>query len=276
MKVKLRKNHKFLSSAGYIKQICQPLEIFKIHLFTYFKKCNDGGQIYLSSDPEWIHDYYDLSLFQTSEYESLSSLRSTGLQLWPADSGLLVFQHGREYYNSNYGFTICHQQSDGYEFYFFSFSPENYPMLNICISNLDLIEQFILYFKEKAFSIIKECHPHRVFTQDNVSSQKIEINSHLSYDSKDIRSKFMQAINANPLARWLNHYEPLSKREHECLNLLLTAPTVNELSRILKISKRTAETHIERIKSKLQCKSKQELLIKLGQLLEPTMVIKNA
>ena len=68
MKIQLRKNHKFLSSAGYIKQICQPLACLNIHLFTYLKKFSDGGQINLSSDPEWVHDYYNLGLFETSEY----------------------------------------------------------------------------------------------------------------------------------------------------------------------------------------------------------------
>lgn len=59
---KIRKNHKFLSSAGHIKKICQPLSLFKIHLFTYLKKFPDGSQINLSSDPNWVGDYYDLSL----------------------------------------------------------------------------------------------------------------------------------------------------------------------------------------------------------------------
>ena len=266
MKINLRKNHKFLSSSGYIKQICQPLEFFNIHLFTYLKKFHDGGQINLSSDPRWICDYYNLSLFQTSEYETLSPVHDIGLQLWPTDSDLLVFQHGREYYKSSHGFTICHHQPDGYEFYFFSFSPENYSMLNVCLSNLDLIEQFILYFKEKASSIINTCNSHKIFTTKNSFFPGVVVNNHLSCDSKSIRAKFIRAINGNPLAKWLNHFEPLSKREHECLNLLLTTSTVNEVANVMQISKRTAETHVERIKSKLQCKSKQELLIQLSQV----------
>jgi|HubBroStandDraft_4_1064222.scaffolds.fasta_scaffold83351_1 DNA-binding CsgD family transcriptional regulator len=264
MKIDLRKNHKFLSSSGYIKQICQPLEFFNIHMFTYLKKYPDGSEIYLSSDSQWIHDYYHLSLFQTSEYESLSTLPE-GLHLWQAESHLLVFQHGREYYKSNHGFTICHKHSDGPEYYFFSFSPENYAMLNVCVNNLDLIEQFILYFKEKASSIFNECKSHKIYIPRNSFSKELITSHCLSTDPKDIRSKFMRAIDGNPLAKWLNNYEPLSKREQECLNLLGTTSTVNELADILKISKRTAETHVERIKSKLQCKSKQELLIKLNQ-----------
>lgn len=261
--IHLRKNHKFLSASGLIKQICQPLAHFKIHLFTYLKNFNTGGQINLSTDPKWIVDYYNLSLYKTSEYEMVSHSFDSALNLWPTDSELLVFKHGREYFNSDYGFTLCQKQVDGCEFFFFSIAATHYRMLNVCLSNLDLFEQFVFYFKDKASSILNTCETHQIYLPKECQQS---YPSTSSFSIEALRSQFICDIKGNTLAKWLNNYEALTKREHECLQLLLTNPTTAQLADTLEISKRTAETHLERIKFKLKCSSKQELLMKLAQL----------
>lgn len=266
--VKLRKNHKFLSSAGYIKQICKPLQFFNIHLFTYLKKFKDGTEINLSTDPQWVSDYYDLSLYETSQYEAAPGTYETGFKLWPISTDTSVFHHGRTYFDSNYGLTYCLQQSDGCEFFFFSLSSDNYSMLEICLNNLDLLEKFIVYFKDKASELLKDCEQHKIIVPGCVSETPQFVMS-----DKSIRTQFIQAIKSskdNPFASWLYNHEPLTKRETECLHLLLIKPTTIELAGALNISTRTAESHLDRIKSKLQCRTKQELLIKLARFSEDT------
>lgn len=260
----IRKNHKFITASRAIKHICQPLEIFKIHLFTYLKKFHDGSQINLSTDENWIDHYYRLSLYDSSMYEATGLNFTSGFQVWPTDSRLKVFQHGREYFKSDYGFTISQKQMDGCEFFFFSLTSINYPMLNFCLNNIDLFEQFIFYFKEKAADLIKECSAHKL-----IVLPKIQPHTEISSISDDIRTTFINAIDVNPLAGFLKHYKPLSKKEQECLNLLLSKPTVNEVAKAMSISRRTAETHLEHIKNKLHCNSKQELLFKLATYINP-------
>jgi DNA-binding CsgD family transcriptional regulator len=255
---KLRKNHKFLSSAGLVNQICAPLQYFKIHLFTYLKKFNDGSEINLSTDPRWIFDYYYLALYRTSMYES--EHHKTGISIWPVNCPSLVFQHGREHFDSVYGFTLCQEQEDSCEFFFFSLSSKHYKMLDVCINNLDLIEEFTLYFKERASELLKSCDSQRIIIPNNLCQQKTD----LLYTSNYLREKFTQAIKRNSFTKWLRSHEPLTKREAECLDLLIDFQTVPELAKELNISKRTVETHLERIKAKLKCQSKQELLIKIA------------
>lgn len=262
---KLCKTHKFLSSAELIKQICEPLSYFKIHLFTYLKKFNDGSEINLSTDQRWVFDYYQQALYRTSQYES--AVHETGISIWPWESSLSVFQHGRKHFDSYYGFTLCQKHADSTEFFFFSLSAKHYNMLDVCINNLDLIKEFTVYFKDKASELLKSCDLDRIIIPDNVDYQKINTQADLHYTSDYLREKFRQAIcRDNPLAQWLKNYERLSKRETECLVLLTKYQTVPELAKELNISKRTVETHLERIKAKLQCRSKQELLIKLAHL----------
>lgn len=54
----------------------------------------------------------------------------------------------------------------------------------------------------------------------------------------------------------------LSEREQECLFFLLRRKTAKEIARILSLSPRTVETHMERIRLKLQCPSTSDLLEK--------------
>lgn len=261
---KLRKNHKFLSSSGFISQICEPLKYFNIHLFTYLKKFNDGSQINLSTDPKWVFDYYNLSLYSTSLYES--EPHETGISLWPANSDLLVFRHGQEHFDSIYGFTLCQNQADSCDYFFFSLSRKHFRMLDVCINNLDLIEQFISYFKDKTAPLLKSCHSHRIILPYNYSQEQGASKTDLLYTSDYLREKFSQAIKGNSLTKWLKNHEPLTKRESECLELLMDYQTVPELAKELSISKRTAESHLEQIKVKLRCRSKQELMIKLAHI----------
>lgn len=54
----------------------------------------------------------------------------------------------------------------------------------------------------------------------------------------------------------------LTKKEHECLFLLVRGKTASEIALMLNVSKRTIETHIENIKNKFGCTKKSELIEK--------------
>ena len=263
--INLRKNHKFLSVSGYLKQICQPLEHLHIHLFTYLKNFHDGSQINISTQASWVADYYQLGLYKSSLFEADPTRYATGFKSWPLDSSLQVFQHGREHYDSYYGLTFCQKVHDGCEFYFFSTSSKHYGLLDHFLNNLDLFENFVHYFKDRAMPLLKECSAHRIIIPEHFQ-QIIEpsITAEVMIPTLN-RHAFCQALQSrhDPLAKWLNDYEPLTKKERDCLNLLLEMPTASEIAERLALSKRTVETHLENIKQKLQCKSKVDLIKQL-------------
>lgn len=257
----LNNKHPFLSAAGSLTKICDPLHYFNIHLFTYLKKFNDGSQINISTNAEWIADYYRLGLYKTSTYEA--EAHKVGISLWPWDSDLQVFKHGRKYYDSVYGFTLCQKQTDGWEFFFFSLSAKQFKMLDVCLNHIDLIEEFTYYFKDKASLLLKRCDEQRLMLP-----RRQLVESHELEQSNTIRKEFIGIIQGHTMAKWLKNHEPLTKREMECLCLLMDYPTVTALANRLQLSKRTVETHVEHIKAKLQCCTKQDLLIKLARFSE--------
>ncbi len=54
----------------------------------------------------------------------------------------------------------------------------------------------------------------------------------------------------------------ISKRQLECLYYLIRGKSSSEVGAILALSKRTVETHIENIKTKLNCKTKSQIIEK--------------
>lgn len=65
----------------------------------------------------------------------------------------------------------------------------------------------------------------------------------------------------------------LSKREWECATLILAGKTSKEIARVLKLSHRTIEDYIYRMKKKLNCKNKSELIFLLTQVGRKTKAI---
>lgn len=267
---KLRRNHRFLSASGLVRQICKPLQHLKIHMFTYLKIFNDGSEINLSTHPEWIIDYYELKLYAVSAYGKKSNGQEKGFQWWPLESTTSVFKHGREYFDSYYGLTYCLPQADGCAFFFFSTSSKHYAQLEFYWNNLDLLEKFSNYFCVQATSLIKECEVSRLilpteFRQAEIPSEKFDVLISLKYQ----REKFLaelQKHQPDPLFEFLKDYEPLTARERQCLDLVLKQLTAAQIAQQLSLSSRTVEEYLDRLKKKLQCHSKQALLLKLASL----------
>jgi DNA-binding CsgD family transcriptional regulator len=258
---KLRKNHKFLSAAGHVRSVCQPLQYLQTHMFTYMKNFLDGTQVYLSSDARWIEDYYTLKLHDSSFFEGDPAQYVTGFKWWPEGSDLPVFTHGRDYFNSLYGITFCRQEKDGCEFFFFSSGRENTAKMDVYLNHLDLLEEFTVYFKEKTAPLLQTCSNHRV-------TRRIRGTNQMQQQHDVQRELFLQAIGMHHAAlnQFLGQYEPLTAREKECLFFMMDELSTANIADAMHVSIRTAETHIYHIKQKLHCRTKYELLAKLFAL----------
>lgn len=267
--LQLRKNHKFLSSTSDIRQICDPLKLLQINMFVYRKRFADGSEIYLSTHANWIDDYFKLGLYKSSIFEGDISRYPTGFLVWPKESELDVFRHGQVYYNSVSGITFCKNNHDTCDLFFFSSTEKPSHLGDYYLYNLDLFQKFVVYFQEKASELIKNCDSHRVKPPPFVIHSAVELylNEISNNTNNPQREAFVNAIQHNRSSYRKSQFSILTQREHDCLDLLMREHNLVKIAKILGISHRTAETHFQHIKEKLQCRNKTELLLKVQKIL---------
>jgi DNA-binding CsgD family transcriptional regulator len=129
---------------------------------------------------------------------------------------------------------------------------------------------FIAYFKITAAHFIRKAERSILVWEDVCTQQKIhlreEVRSSL-WKQQNIKM-FTQALKQThyPLAIDGDEYQ-ITAREMDCLYYLQRGYSAKLIARSLGVSPRTVEDHLARVREKLSCYNKTELLLKLGDSL---------
>lgn len=251
--------HPFLAMAKDIDDICKPLRQFGIHLCSYRKTFKDGSRINLSNNANWLEDYFRLGLYKSSLFEADVECYSSGFSVWPQESNLPVFVHGRTYYKSDNGITLILKDKDYCEYFIFGASPHNKYMMDFYINNLELIRNFIEYFHEQSHDLMKEATNNLITLHPTVKnpSQIQQVDKRI--DSLTIKQLFPKKIHTNTNKPIVSLVE-FSPRERSCINYLLKGKTAKEIARHLSLSYRTIEYYLANIRDKTGCRNKYELI----------------
>lgn len=243
---------------GELEVICSPLEkFFGVKLIHYRRFYLTGGMISLYTHSEWM----DFSIknrywHSTVLYEKLKNLqyKNTLIYLWPSEPLNDAVYQGLYHHNLWNGITIYKKHGDCIESYAFATTKENIKMMNIYLSEIDVLEHFILYFKSKIFHSL-------------TSSVEKEIMLPFSYDfpSEDERDatqkKFLEDTPVDNLYLRIKGTDiKLTKREKDCLTLLSSGKTAKEIANLLELSSRTIETYLENLRIKTGAISASQLI----------------
>jgi DNA-binding CsgD family transcriptional regulator len=120
-------------------------------------------------------------------------------------------------------------------------------LLEFCC-NKDLLNQFFLYFKDKANNIIKTIENAPIYLPANRLAKPKNTNG-LSCPARN--SGFYQSIGHKKIRFEFNTKEVFfSRREFEVLCLLAKGKSMTEAAQMLQISRRTVETYLYDAKNK--------------------------
>jgi DNA-binding CsgD family transcriptional regulator len=279
----LNEKHPLLLLSAELAELCRPLEMFHIHHFTYQKQFNDGTRISLSNKPQWIDDYYNLKLYQSSLFEQKPSTYKSAFNIWLGDYDLLVYRHGREVYNTSHCISITEPEQDACAHYLFSTAPDKPEAIHYLSNNMDILYHFILFIKDRGIDILKKAHKNRLIVQksfidpepspiDNKNFfQIMEINKQRFFDQTSILKDSSENSLIIPSASYpstikINNISiPLTPREADCLYFLIQGKTAKEIGKLLSVSNRTVEIYIAQLRSKTGSKNRVELLHKLNR-----------
>ncbi|MHB1947838.1 MAG: LuxR family transcriptional regulator [Gammaproteobacteria bacterium] len=233
----------FLQVTPEINEICHSLKKIGIHLFSYRRCFTDGSRINFSNNADWLLDYYKLNLYQSSLFEKSISSYSTGFSLWPQESSLAVFLHGRQYYNSDNGITYVINYNEYCDFFIFGADKNNKQIINFYINNLDLLKNFSGYFYNQTKKIIAVSAKNRIYLPERAMQSDIG-----KYVYRQNITNFKNNIMLN-----------LSNREKSCLYGILAGQTAKQIAGELNLTFRTVEYYIENLKKKMGCRRRSEI-----------------
>jgi DNA-binding CsgD family transcriptional regulator len=238
--------HFFLTSSGQIDEIIKPLkDHFGINSFVYFKNFNDGSEIRLTNQPEWIQYYYEQGLYKLSYCEGRPSDFVKARLIWAGITVANPVLEKARQFNIDHGMTFVEPCADGCEFFFIGTALGRADVMSKYLSNIDLLERFLDYFRVKAKPLIDEASKHKI-----IIPGKFEAVSQ-TFCLQDLnRTDFLNAI--SPVE--------FSARELECMRLLAKGYTQKMIAKELGISPRTVETYLNHVKEKTGSYSKGDLV----------------
>lgn len=255
MEILLPQNHPLYSTSNEIKQICLPIyQYFGVSTFSYLRINPDLSRIHLDTNPEWNELFYK----NAHRYQQNGGL--TEGQHW--HSGYCILHMLGDYecikdsqnFNIGNGVVIANPINNNFtELAFFALScaDSDSKLINL-LNNIDLLQKFILFFKERAAKILIQAEKKPIALP--FLKPKAE-RARFACDTK-IQEEFNKAISF-PSSCAKNY---LTRREAECIYWSVKGLSAKEVAKLLSISPRTVEKHLANAKEKLSCKKKTALI----------------
>jgi len=250
-------NNIALQACTQIEQICTPLhEFLGTTYFNYVKIFPDGQRITLTDRGDFIHTYYQhQKLYLTKNILNIEASPEKGYRFFIEFSDQPSYVIARNDFNIDNGIIMIHPLEQYSELFYLGTTANNYRIINKYLTNLDVLYRFIFYFKEVAGSLIQEAEQQKFLLPGSSPelSKKVyqeEVWKKQAFFKKTKCRRFYFGDQKNYLTR----------REAECIALLINKKSIKEIASALQISPRTAESHLENVKLKLGVTKKKEVI----------------
>jgi DNA-binding CsgD family transcriptional regulator len=243
------KEHPFYCLGDRAAEVCAPLfNNFPISYFNYAKVTMEKSLmisvITLTSGQDWFH-YYCKSKFKfLNDGKKMYSWLST---MYPSAQREAGIRFGL--YN---GLILEKIHPDHIEALEFA-SPTPYTSPIEFCSNKELVNQFIIYFKDKAKGILKAVEQEPLYFPQNKFLKLTNLDH--PYDD------FCYTIKTQKIPLKFKSQEVIfTRREFEVLSLLTKGKSMREVGRTLSISPRTVESYLYNAKDKTKSFTVNKLL----------------
>ena len=240
-----------------MKILAEPLFLnTQIYNFSYLKFYQNGSLINLTTDINWIdyrfNENIKYNILFESELENIQ-LDKPYMYLWPneIENKLLGALHHFGIWN---GCNIFIPSAFQIEVFSFATTVENTNIQSFYANNFNLLNSYIVYFKERISTYIDDEEPENKISTDIIfpllkSCEIMQPNEHFSSWIKD-----------KPAKVHLDKNVCLTYKEIECYHYLSKGYSLKSIANRLGISPRTVETHINNVKLKTNCQNKDVLL----------------
>lgn len=219
---------------SFLEPISQHVDI---QFLGYARVFNHQKRFLICNNKEWWIDYYGNDLYQYSTYETKYNSLSSAFHMWdhlpyaPPE----IYRYSRKKFNLAHGLSIIQQHGDYCDSFVFATEPGNDRINNFYLNEKNLFEAFIQKFYIKL-----------VHELSDLSDQTFSLPDDIQIVTKSLMS--------------------LPPRQQECARLLVEGLSTKEIARILQLSPRTIDDHVDVLREKFSAKNRIQLIHFLNKL----------
>lgn len=246
-----------------IRQVCEPLlQCFGINYFTYHSVTPEGYWRPIVSRMDWADYYTQNQVYLIDPFLMHPNNYQSGALLWTQHldkSYKEILETAEKQFQMSHGFIIIDRHAQGCDFFGFAAPKQNEAIYSIYLKYQPHLKKFCNYFKSELAQLIKSTYsdPIDLRLLKGKDFDDADLFPRLFQDSAGM--SFLHSIKSKPSVN-------LTKREKQTLSLYIDDMYMQEVADKLGLSVRTIECYLGKVKDKLDCKSKSDLIKKGREL----------
>lgn len=255
----LPEKHYSLDIIEDVKAICDPF--FKSHgikHFTYFR-CHDDGTAYTLISHRALYTHHIKSEYIVAPKIDKSTLKSKfhyfAMPELEDDFSQAVFDYNTLFSIKNPIYLF--ERYEGYfDLFIYSHTSNKSDSINFFLNNLNILDNFKFYFKDKAKKLIEKSKENKIVLPKHMKTNFGGLKSTEKPEEKSDRENLAKRYSIG------NGYEKkyLSARELNTLQYLGKGFTAKQTAKETGLSPRTVESYLANIKHKLGVSKKNEAI----------------
>lgn len=258
-------NHISITSSQLLTDICKSMfDNFSITFFDYARNYYDNTHVYLSTHPELTK-----LMFNEKHHVNVPCFKHPAkyeydYMLWDAGddryAGFKFEQMVKEKFDVAHFLNFVVRGKNYTEIFSFAGSFSNRALNGIYLSQQQVFRHFVMYFYDKAELLLKQAEKERLYIPYANSLIHISDDELMDLTQKQMNGFISRApINNIHLSGDFSNIV-ISSREAACIKLLLEDASYKHIARRLGISPRTVEARLDKLRDKLNCKNKRQLI----------------
>lgn len=257
----LTEKHYSQRISGEVTQICHPLNALGIIHFMYSRFFKNGSAFCLTN--HW-DSYYNHCKKKYIISPPISK-NIINKKFFYIPTLNLDTKFSAAAYDWQSSFSIGHPiyfieyERDYFDLIIYGAKSNNPNIINVYLSNIEILEQFKIYFKDNAKKLIEQSNKNRIWLPGAMSANMTaskQIQEHENFKNKILKQ--LEIKRYIPLGA--DKKILLSNRELDTMKQLSLGCTLKEAAKNMNISPRTVETHLNHIRQKLGVFRKSDII----------------
>ena len=243
-----------LEQESTLRELCTPLHTLGINGFSYSQVFTNGRFLTLTTNAKWAQHHFNSFFKEKYNREDILTTTFTDNEpQWIVNPASEIWQQAKSFEIDN-SIILMKRQKNYAEIFCYTSSTKNYKTLDFYMNHQNLLHDFTFTFKDKTHRLIKSAAAQTLPTP---KKYLVTPKTDAPNQTQNVRQQFYESI--TPQRIYIDDTKYLTAKEAECLKWCIQGKSAAEIGLILDITKRTVESHLDKIKLKLDCYKQTDL-----------------